>query len=96
MISKKSKLTKIKKIKFGKNELNLLKFMQNKSFEYIISKESNPSKQGFIFEKLYDIMIKFGFCPPFNNTIYKHMEIIIVYDEWQHERRHNQRSGVLL
>ena len=74
MISKKSKLTKIKKIKFGKNGLHFIKFMKNKSFEYIISKESNPSKQGFIFEKNADILIKFGCCPPFNNTIYKHME----------------------
>jgi hypothetical protein len=32
----------------------------------IINKCSTQSEKGFIFERLYDIIIKFGFCEIFN------------------------------
>ena len=31
------------------------------------------SEKGFIFEKLFDIIIKFGFCDIFNNTDFHHL-----------------------
>ena len=32
-----------------------------------------PQEKGFIFERLFDIVIKFGFCDVFTNSNYKHL-----------------------
>ena len=39
----------------------------------IINVCKNDSEKGFIFERLYDIIIKFGFCDVFNNSNYDHL-----------------------
>ena len=39
----------------------------------IIDKYNTDSEKGFIFERLWDIVIKFGFCDIFPNTKYKHI-----------------------
>ena len=39
----------------------------------LISKFDTSSKQGFIFERLCDISIKFGYCKLFPNSVYKHV-----------------------
>jgi hypothetical protein len=50
--------------------------------EYIITQESvftildnckDDKERGFIFERLYDIVIKFGFCDKFSNAQYNHI-----------------------
>jgi len=57
--------------------INILKFI-----EYIITFDNIDdildtckiqSEKGFIFEKLFDIIIKFGFCDIFTNSNYYHM-----------------------
>lgn len=40
----------------------------------IISKYDTLSKQGFVFERLWDLVIKFGCCDIFPNTEYKHID----------------------
>jgi len=30
-------------------------------------------EKGFIFERLWDLMVKFGYCPLFQNSQYKHI-----------------------
>ena len=57
--------------------------MNIRSFiEYIISFDNvndtlenckTQSEKGFIFERVFDIVIKFGFCDSFNNSIFKHL-----------------------
>ena len=57
--------------------INILKFI-----EYIITFDNIDdilntckiqSEKGYIFEKLFDIIIKFGFCDIFTNSNYYHM-----------------------
>ena len=40
----------------------------------VISKYETSSKQGFVFERLWDLVIKFGYCDLFSNTEYKHID----------------------
>ena len=40
----------------------------------VISKYDTSSKQGFVFERLWDLVIKFGYCDLFSNTEYKHID----------------------
>ena len=39
----------------------------------ILDDSKTQSKKGFIFERLFDIVIKFGFCDIFPNSQYNHM-----------------------
>jgi len=41
--------------------------------ENILDNYKTQSEKGCIFEKLYDIIIKFGFCDVFPNYIYNHL-----------------------
>ena len=44
------------------------------TIDEILNKCETQSKKGFVFERLYDIIIKFGFCDKFNNFKYKHLK----------------------
>ena len=46
---------------------------QNDNLTSIINTYKTESEKGFIFERLWDIIIKFGFCDRFQNTKYKHI-----------------------
>jgi hypothetical protein len=39
----------------------------------ILNKFSSYSEKGFIFERLFDIVIKFGFCNIFPNSKFNHL-----------------------
>jgi hypothetical protein len=39
----------------------------------ILDKCNSPSDKGFIFEILWDIVIKFGFCEVFKKSKYEHL-----------------------
>ena len=39
----------------------------------IINTCSTQSEKGLVFERLFDIVIKFGFCDVFNNSIFNHL-----------------------
>jgi len=39
----------------------------------ILNTCTSQSEKGFIFERLFDIVIKFGFCDIFNNSIFNHL-----------------------
>jgi hypothetical protein len=39
----------------------------------ILNSFEKQTEKGIIFEKLYDIIIKFGFCDLFTNTEYNHL-----------------------
>ena len=39
----------------------------------IIDNCKNQSMKGFIFERLFDVIVKFGFCPLFNKSDYIHL-----------------------
>ena len=42
------------------------------SIDDIIDNYSSQSDKGFIFERLFDIIIKFGFCDVFTNSNFCH------------------------
>ena len=39
----------------------------------ILNSCETQSDRGFIFERMYDIIIKLGYCPIFSNSKYKHL-----------------------
>jgi len=41
--------------------------------DHILDTCKTPQDKGFIFERLFDIVIKFGFCSYFTNSNYKHL-----------------------
>jgi hypothetical protein len=43
------------------------------NIDEILEKCDLQSEKGFIFERLFDIVIKFGFCDIFNNENYNHL-----------------------
>ena len=43
------------------------------SIDHILATYSTQSEKGLVFEKLFDIIIKFGFCHKFNNYNYYHL-----------------------
>ena len=40
---------------------------------YILENCKTQSEKGFIFERLFDIIIKFGFCDIFTNSNFNHL-----------------------
>jgi len=61
----------------------------------ILDDYKTPSEKGFIFERLFDIVIKFGFCNIFPNNEYYHLignsntgnlKILINYNEYLNEK----------
>ena len=49
------------------------KIIQFESVYGILDECKNQSEKGFIFERLYDIVIKFGFCEKFKNSDFIHL-----------------------
>ena len=43
------------------------------NIDSVLSKCTNDSEKGFIFERMTDVVIKFGFCDLFKNSEYHHM-----------------------
>jgi hypothetical protein len=43
------------------------------NIDEILGSCNNESEKGFIFERLFDIVIKFGFCDIFSNHTYSHL-----------------------
>jgi hypothetical protein len=57
--------------------MNIRDFINNiitfDNVDDILDNYDTQSKKGFIFERLFDIVIKFGFCDIFNNVEYNHL-----------------------
>ena len=51
--------------------INYIKYKNN--VEEIINDFESQSEKGFIFERLWDLIIKFGFCQNFPNSEYEHI-----------------------
>ncbi len=55
---------------------NLNDFIKNiikcNSIDDVLDKCETQSIRGFVFERFYDIVIKFGFCPNFPNSLFNH------------------------
>jgi hypothetical protein len=51
--------------------INYIKYKNN--VEEIINDFESQSEKGFIFERLWDLVIKFGFCQSFPNSEYEHI-----------------------
>ena len=43
------------------------------SIDEILTTYTTPSDKGIIFEKIFDIIIKFGFCDKFSNSHFNHL-----------------------
>ncbi len=43
------------------------------SIDEILETAESQSEKGFLFERLFDIVIKFGFCDVFPNSIFSHL-----------------------
>ena len=43
------------------------------NIDNILDKCNTQSEKGFIFERLFDIVIKFGFCNVFTNSNFNHL-----------------------
>jgi hypothetical protein len=51
-----------------------IEYIKDKSnINNILSEYNTQSEKGFIYEKLWDLIIKFGFCPLFPNSKYEHI-----------------------
>ena len=50
--------------------LFIKKIIKYNTIDEIINECVTQSIKGFVFERLYDIIIKFGFCDKFNNSKY--------------------------
>tara|TARA_B110000967_G_C18896517_1_gene571073 strand:- start:371 stop:4549 length:4179 start_codon:yes stop_codon:yes gene_type:complete len=63
---------------FSKNNdyklINLVKSIKNSNLLNLMNKYSEPSKKGYLYEKLWDIIIKCGYCLHFNNSLFQHMD----------------------
>ena len=57
-------------------DIRLDEFINNiikcNSIDDILDKCKTQSLKGFVFERLWDIIIKFGFCPIFSNSKFIH------------------------
>lgn len=57
--------------------MNLNKFVENiklfNTVDEILDNGRNQSEKGFVFERLFDITIKFGFCDIFPRSRYTHL-----------------------
>lgn len=47
--------------------------LQYDDIDEILNKCDTQSEKGFIYERLWDLVIKFGFCPLFQNNKYHHL-----------------------
>jgi hypothetical protein len=58
-------------VAFAKDFINYIINFEN--VEEILETAETQSEKGFIFERLFDIVIKFGFCDVFPNSIFNHL-----------------------
>jgi hypothetical protein len=58
---------------FIEDIVNLTKTNNNIKVDDILDECKTQSEKGFIFERLFDIIIKFGFCNIFPNSDYYHL-----------------------
>ena len=68
VICKKKPNKKTKRLK------KLVKKIKNNKLEDLLNKYNDPGKKGYLYEKLWDIIIKCGCCPKFNNSLFHHMD----------------------
>ena len=63
-------------------EINFTKMIIKDFIEYIITFDNiddilenckSQSEKGYVFERLFDIIIKFGFCNVFTNSNFNHL-----------------------
>ena len=73
ILSKKKAIIIKKKIN---NKLlnNLVKNIKNSDLQTLLNKTNKASKKGYLYEKLWDIIIKCGYCPNFNSSLFQHMD----------------------
>jgi hypothetical protein len=77
------------------NIKNFINYIINfNNIENILNNYKNQSEKGYIFERICDIIIKFGFCELFNNLEFNHMignvnngklKEMIYFDEYLNE-----------
>ena len=72
------------------------------SVDEILNNYKTQSEKGFIFERLFDIIIKFGFCDIFPNAYYNHLvgnsnnaklKILTHYNNYLDENVFSGKSG---
>ena len=51
----------------------ILHIIQFDNVEDILEEYETQSEKGYVFERLFDIVIKFGFCKEFPNSEYVHL-----------------------
>ncbi len=66
-----SNIKEIKNISVNEFILDIVKY--NSIDEILELYNKSQSNVGFVFERLYDIIIKFGFCDKFKNSDYNHL-----------------------
>jgi len=71
---KKFKKTIIIKKKRNNKLIKLVKFIKISDLETLLNKYNEASKKGYLYEKLWDIIIKCGYCPHFNSSLFQHMD----------------------
>jgi hypothetical protein len=68
----------------------------------ILDSCKTPQDKGFIFERLFDIVIKFGFCDVFTNSNYKHLignannaklKVLQIFNQFLNEMVISSNSG---
>lgn len=72
------------------------------NIDEIISSCKTQSEKGYIFERLFDIIIKFGFCPLFKNNTVNHLignsntgklKLLTHYDEYLNGLTYSGKSS---
>jgi len=53
---------------------NLVKLIKINNLQTLLNNYDNLSKKGYLYEKLWDIIIKCGCCLYFNNNLFQHMD----------------------
>ena len=70
----KNKKTIIIKKKRNNKLIKLIKSIKISNLETLLNKYNEASKKGYLYEKIWDIIIKCGCCINFNNNLFQHMD----------------------
>ena len=73
ILSKNNNTIIIKK-KRNNKLMKLVKSIKISDLETLLNKYNEASKKGYLYEKLWDITIKCGYCLNFNNSLFQHMD----------------------
>lgn len=46
--------------------------LKSENIYSILDRSKTQSEKGFVYERLWDLVIKFGFCPMFSNNSHNH------------------------